>query len=82
MSSVVSQTVRENRAIVVKQIPEISLPKAYVSPADWDRYCQWLRLAEGQDGTNILVPFGTNVVTVDDCLSFAPGEWFRDNILH
>jgi hypothetical protein len=51
-------------------------------PAEWDGYCRWLRLAEHRDGSDVLVKFGTNVVTVEDCLSLAPGQWLRDNILH
>ncbi len=53
-----------------------------VPPADWERYLQWLRMAEHRDGNDILVRFGTNIVTVDDCLSLAPGQWLHDNILH
>ena len=51
-------------------------------PAEWDGYRRWLRLAEHRDGSDVLVKFGTNVVTVEDCLSLAPGQWLRDNILH
>jgi Ulp1 family protease len=39
-------------------------------------------LAEHRDGSDVLVKFGTNVVTVEDCLSLAPEQWLRDNILH
>jgi hypothetical protein len=53
-----------------------------VLPGDWDGYRRWLRLAAHRDGTDVLVRFGTNVVTVEDCLSLAPGQWLRDNILH
>jgi hypothetical protein len=51
-------------------------------PAEWDGYRLWLRLAEHQDGSDVLVKFGTNVVTVEDCLLLALGQWLRDNILH
>jgi Ulp1 family protease len=51
-------------------------------PAEWDGYCRWLRLAAHRDGSDVLVKFGTNVVTVEDCLLLAPGQWLRDNILH
>jgi Ulp1 family protease len=37
--------------------------------------CVWLR----RDGSDADVRFGTNVVTVDDCL---PGQWLRVNVLH
>jgi Ulp1 family protease len=40
-----------------------------------------LQIAEDRDGTDILVQFGTNIVTVADCLSLAPGQWIFDNIL-
>jgi hypothetical protein len=53
-----------------------------VLPGDWDGYRWWLRLAARRDGSNVLVRFGTNVVTVEDCLSLAPGQWLRDNVLH
>jgi Ulp1 family protease len=51
-------------------------------PAEWDGYRRWLRLAEHLDGSDVLVKFGTNLVTVEDCLSLAPGQWLCDNILH
>jgi hypothetical protein len=60
-------------------LPMFRLP---VMPAEWDEYRRWLRLAAHQDGSDVLVKFGTNVVTVEDCLSLAPGQWLRDNILH
>ena len=53
-----------------------------VPPADWERYRQWLHMAERREGNDILVRFGTNVVTVNDCLLLAPGQWLCDNILH
>jgi Ulp1 family protease len=49
--------------------------------ADWERYLQWLHMAERQDSNDILVRFGTNIVIVDDCLLLAPGQWLHDNIL-
>jgi hypothetical protein len=53
-----------------------------VMPAEWDGYCRWLRLDEHRDGSDVLVKFGTNVVTVEDWLSLAPEQWFCYNILH
>jgi hypothetical protein len=53
-----------------------------VLPAVWDRYHQWLRPAKAMDGTNVLVRFGSNEVTIADALSLAPGQWLTDNILH
>ena len=60
-------------------LPMFRLP---VMPAEWDEYHRWLRLAKHQDGSDVLVKFGTNVVTVEDCRSLAPGKWLCDNILH
>jgi hypothetical protein len=37
----------------------------------FDFKCCQLRLAARRDGSDVLVQFGTNVVTVDDCLSLA-----------
>jgi hypothetical protein len=51
-------------------------------PGDWDGYHRWLRLAARRDGSDVLVRFGTNVVTVEDCLLLATGQWLRDKILH
>jgi Ulp1 family protease len=39
-------------------------------------------LAARQDGNGVLVRFGTNVVTVENLLSLAPGQWLCDNMLH
>ena len=66
------------------QDPAVILPmfQLDVPPADWERYLQWLQIAEDRNGTDILVQFGTNIVTVADCLSLAPGQWLFDNILH
>ena len=65
------------------QDPAVILPmfQLDVPPADWARYLQWLQIAEDQNGTDMLVQFGTNIVTLDDCLSLAPGQWLCDNIL-
>ena len=66
------------------QDPAVILPmfQLDVPPADWARYLQWLQIAEDRNGTDILVQFGTNIVTVADCLSLAPEQWLFDNILH
>ncbi len=66
------------------QDPAVILPmfQLDVPPADWARYLQWLQIAEDRKGTDILVQFGTNIVTVADCLSLAPEQWLFDNILH
>jgi hypothetical protein len=60
-------------------LPMFRLP---VMPAEWDGYRQWLRLAEHRDGSDVLVKFGTKILTVEDCLPLAPMQWLRDNILH
>jgi hypothetical protein len=54
----------------------------HVSPADWERYHWWLRLAQSLPSNNILVRSGTDIVTVVDATSLKLQGWLVDSILH